>query len=85
MLEAADECVFMTADAGERVTSMPKQFAQQPTVEIALVDPKSREQKWVYLVALKSAQDMPASSKDYVIYDATRDVIETSTYLACVN
>lgn len=80
MLGAADECVFMTADAGERITLMPEQYAQQPAVEIALVDPKSGAQKWVYLLVAKSEQNLPNPGKHYVAYDPLRDVIETSTY-----
>jgi hypothetical protein len=80
MLGAADECAFMTADAGERIATMPEQYAQQPAVEIALVDPKSGEQKWVYLLLAKNEQNPPAPGKRYVTYDATRDVIETHAY-----
>lgn len=80
MLGAADECVFMTADAGDRITRMPEQYAQQPSVEIALVDPKSGEQKWVYLLVTKSGQNLPASGKHYVVYDSARDAIETNVY-----
>ncbi len=32
MLGSADECAFMTADAGERIATMPEQYAQQPAV-----------------------------------------------------
>lgn len=80
MLGATDECVFMTADAGERIVLMPEQYSQQPAVEIAIVDPKSGEQKWVYLIATKSAQIPLSSGKRYVTYDSTRDVIETKVY-----
>ncbi|WP_059421115.1 hypothetical protein [Sulfuricella sp. T08] len=81
MLGAADECVFMTADAGERITLIPEQYAQQPAVEIALVDPKSGAQKWVYLLVTNSAQNLPTPpSKYYVAYDPLRDVIETNAY-----
>ncbi|MBU1691669.1 MAG: hypothetical protein KJ958_13020 [Gammaproteobacteria bacterium] len=80
VLGATDECVFMTADAGERITLMPEQYAQQTAVEIALVDPKSGAQKWVYLLETKSAQYLPAPGKHHVAYDPLRDVIETNTY-----
>lgn len=80
ILGAADECVFMTADAGERITALPEQYAQQPAVEIALVDPKSGAQKWVYLLVTKGAQNLPAAGKHHVAYDPLRDVIETSAY-----
>ena len=81
MLGAADECVFMTADAGERITLLPEQYAQQPAVEIALVDPKSGAQKWVYLLLSNSAQNLPPPpGKHYVAYDPLRDVIETNVY-----
>ncbi len=80
VLGAADECVFMTADAGERIAPLPEQYAQQPVVEIALVDPKSGVQKWVYLLVTKSAQNLPAPGKHYVAYDPLRDVIESNTY-----
>lgn len=80
VLGAADECVFMTADAGERITPLPEQYAQLPAVEIALVDPKSGAQKWVYLLVTKSAHNLPAPGKHYVAYDPLRDVIETNTY-----
>lgn len=80
VLGAADECVFMTADAGERINPLPEQYAQQPAVEIALVDPKSGTQKWVYLLVTKNGQNLPAASKHHVAYDRLRDVIETNTY-----
>jgi len=79
-LGAADECVFMTVDAGERITALPEQYAQLPVVEIALVDPKSGAQKWVYLLVTRNAQSLPASGKHHVTYDPLRDVIETSAY-----
>lgn len=80
MLGAADECVFMTVDAGERITPLPEQYAQQLIVEIALVDPKSGDQKWVYLLVAKSAQSLPPPGKHYVVYDPLRDIIETNAY-----
>jgi hypothetical protein len=80
VLGAADECVFMTADAGERIAPLPEQYAQQPVVEIALIDPKSGAQKWVYLLVTRSAQNLPAPGKHHVSYDPLRDVIETNTY-----
>ena len=80
MLDAADECVFMTADAGERIISMPEQHAQQPAVEVALIDPKSGVQKWVYLLVTRSAQSLPASNRHYVAYDFAHDAIATQAY-----
>lgn len=77
MLDADDECVFMTSDAGERKPADSKESKQQPTVEIGLVDSKSGEQKWVYL---QVADSLPVATKNHVTYDAARDAIETATY-----
>jgi len=80
VLDSKDECVFMTADAGERISPLTEHFAQQRVVEIAIVDAKNGERKWVYLLETTADQKWVAASKDYVVYDATKDVIETDSY-----
>jgi hypothetical protein len=75
-LDVHDECVFMVSDAGNRVTTIPERTA----IEIVIMDPKTKEQKWVYLVETKTAQTLPASRKHHVAYDPTRNTIETDTY-----
>ncbi len=78
MFDVDDECVFMTSDAGERKRADLEGGDQQPSVEIVIVDPKTGERKWVYLQV--ATDSLPAATKDYVAYDAARDVIETATY-----
>ena len=80
LLDANDECVFMSADAGERIALLPEPYTQQPVTELAIVDPHSGEQKWIYLIETKAAQSPPSANTLYVVYDATKDVIETGIY-----
>ena len=75
-----DECVFMAADAGERITTLPEQYASLPIVEIAIVDPKTAERKWVYLIKTSDAHDHRADNIKYVTYDSTQDTIQTKIY-----
>ena len=77
LLDANDECVFMVSDAGERKGADSDETPQSPVVEIVIVDPKTGERKWVYLQA---TDNLAGATKDYVVYDAARDVIETGAY-----
>ncbi len=79
LLDANDECVFMASDAGERKGVDSDETPQSLRVEIVIVDPKTGERKWVYLQAT-AADNLPGATKNYVVYDAARDVIETATY-----
>jgi hypothetical protein len=79
MLGVKDECVFMTSDAGERKRADSEVNKQKPTIEIVIVDSKTGERKWVYL-QVATADSLTGATKDYVAYDAARDVIETATY-----
>lgn len=79
LLEATDECVFMLSDAGERLRPGAESGNLQQTIEIGIVDFNSGERKWVYLQVITS--DSPEEvTKDYVVYDAAQDAIETGIY-----
>lgn len=80
LLDANDECVFMAADAGDRIERLESYFAQQPVFEIGIVDPKTGERKWVYLAEPKSGQSHSITEQHYVFYDADKDSVETSIY-----
>ncbi len=79
-LDTNDECVFMSSDAGERITTLPEQYAPLPIIEIMVVDPKTQERKWVYLTKTPTADGLPTDSKSYVVYDSTKDTIRTNIY-----
>lgn len=79
-LDINDECLFMPSDAGERITTLPEQYAPFPIIEIAIVDPKTEERKWVYLIKTPIADGARADSTSYVVYDATKDTIQTNIY-----
>ena len=79
ILDANDECVFMVSDAGERKRADSEETNPRSDVEIVIVDPKTGERKWVYL-QVAAADNPTAATKDYVVYDAARDAIETETY-----
>ncbi len=68
-----DECVFMAADAGERLTDQAR--SDEGLVELQLTDPTNGARKWVYF-----REAMPNRSRDYVRYDAEQDAIETYRY-----
>ncbi|WP_124945059.1 hypothetical protein [Sulfurirhabdus autotrophica] len=79
LLEATDECVFMLNDAGERLRPGAESTNPQQTIEIGIVDFNTGERKWVYLQVITA--DTPAEvTKDYVVYDAANDTIETGIY-----
>lgn len=80
LLDKSDECVFMAADAGDRIERLAKYFAQQPAVEIGIVDPQTGNRKWVYLVASPPDQKPAHIAQRYVSYDADKDSIETAIY-----
>ena len=79
-LDTNDECLFMSSDAGERITTLPEQYAPFPIIEIVIVDPKTEERKWVYLIKTPTADGPPADSTNYVVYDSTKDAIQTNIY-----
>ena len=74
-----DECVFMVADAGEKLEAMPDRFEILGATEIVLTDPKTQERLFVY--ALLFPDEPPErSSRDYVTYHSAKDTVETATY-----
>ncbi len=79
-LDANDECVFMVSDAGEKITTLPEQYAEFPVMEIVIIDPKTQERKWVYLIKTPRADGSEVDSNSYVVYDATNDTIQTNIY-----
>ena len=75
-LDANDECVFMTSDAGNQISTVPGQAA----IEVVIIDPETKEQKWAYIVESKAAENQATPDKSHVTYDSTRNAIETNTY-----
>ncbi len=74
-----DECVFMVADAGERLAALPDTVEMSGATEIALTDPATQETLFVY--ALVFPDEPPEkSSRDYVAYHTVNDTVETETY-----
>jgi len=78
-LDKNDECVFMSGDAGERMDRFPEDLEISSGTEIEITDPKSGQQRWVYVFVFQtSPPDRPG--QDYVSYNSGNDTVESDTY-----
>lgn len=73
---AQDECVFMAGDLGERGTPVALPRAEK-IVALALRDPVSARQAWVYLLVLPVPERVADA---YVHYRPDSDALESDTY-----